>query len=209
MDIFLSRLLQFAIRVPIALIALPLHELSHALVAYLLGDPTAKQRGRFTLNPLKHLDPIGTTLFVLLGFGWAKPVPVSMMYFKKPKRDMGIVALAGPVSNLLIAFVTLLILVPLSRFLPLYITNFVNTFAILNIGLAIFNLIPINPLDGSRILGMILPNEIYYKLMQYERYIMVGLMVLLFFGAFSGIISGISFAVYQGILRFIFFILRM
>lgn len=203
MEIFLSRIIQFIIRIPIALIALPFHECAHAFVAYKLGDTTAKERGRLTLNPLKHLDPLGTTLFVLLGFGWAKPVPVGMMRFKHPKRDMGIVALAGPLSNLLLAFVTLFVLVLTVDYLPYVIAEFVQIFVLLNITLAIFNLIPINPLDGSRILGMFLPNSIYYTLMEYERYIMIGLMILLLFGAFGGFLSGAAQLIYTGMYKLI------
>ncbi len=162
---------------------LPLHECAHAFTAYKLGDKTAKYQGRLTLNPFAHIDYVGAFLMLVIGFGWAKPVPVDMRSFKNPKRDMAITALAGPVSNILIAFICLILshllliatnLVSGSAAVVSVITAFsASTFywaAYVNIGLAIFNLVPIPPLDGSRILNLFLSDRAYYKLMSLERY---------------------------------------
>lgn len=181
--------------------ATPLHEYAHALIAVKLGDPTPRNRGRLTINPIAHIDPIGVLMIFLFGFGYAKPVEVRMRYFKKPKRDMALVALAGPLCNLIQAFVLMFISSALFAF-SLKITNiglaymsvFFNFAAVVNVNLAVFNLIPIPPLDGSRILTAVLPSKYYYKIMQYERYINIALWVLLFTGVLStplSILSGI------------------
>ena len=177
------------------LITLSIHEFSHALAAYKLGDNTAKYTGRLTLNPIKHLDPIGALCMVFFRFGWARPVPIDPRNFKNPKRDFAISALAGPLSNLIIAFVTSFFY--LFAYALLKDVSFTNEFKLqvaqnsldflfilhrINIGLAIFNLIPIPPLDGSRILNAVLPPRLYFKIMRYERttyYVLIG---WLFFG---------------------------
>ena len=158
-----------------SLICITLHELSHGLVAYRLGDDTAKRAGRLTLNPLKHLDPIGLLMMVTVHFGYAKPVPVNMNKFKNPKRDMAITALAGPVSNVLITLVCLLLYGLL--YLSLQggsvgelILDMLDLTAYISIGYAIFNILPIPPLDGSKVLFSVLDEESYRKLMRYERY---------------------------------------
>ena len=169
-----------------ALICITLHELSHGFVAYKLGDNTAKNMGRLTLNPIKHIDIFGLIMMVVLKFGWAKPVPVNMRNFKNPKRDMAITALAGPLSNVLICCVVLfiygLVYLPCnlagtefagSLLYAVYIT------AYLSIALAIFNIIPIPPLDGSKVLFSLMSDESYMKLMRYERYGMLLLLVLI------------------------------
>jgi len=183
--------------VPAVLIALTFHEFCHGYTAYLLGDPTAKNSGRLSLNPLKHLDPIGFLCMVIAKFGWAKPVPVNMYYFKKPKRDMAIVALAGPLSNIVLGIVSVFI----SYILFFYFSHiafltamaqFFYLLAILSVGFAVFNLIPLPPLDGSRILGLIVPDRIYYKLMQYEHYIQLGFMALLILPRFTPVPDVVS-----------------
>lgn len=179
--------------------ATPLHEYAHALIAVKLGDETPKLRGRLTINPTAHIDPIGAVMIFLFGFGYAKPVEVRMRHFKNPKRDMALVALAGPVSNFIQAFVFMF---AFSGFTAFYIKTgnealrYISVFfffaATVNVNLGVFNFIPIPPLDGSRIATALLPNKIYFKIMQYERYIMIGLWVLLFTGILSTPLSFVS-----------------
>lgn len=170
-----------------SLICITLHELSHGLVAYRLGDDTAKKAGRLTLNPLKHLDPIGLLMLLTVHFGWAKPVPVNMYKFKDPKRGMAITALAGPVSNVVITIVFLILCGAL--FIPLqgsavgeYILDMLELTAYMSMGCAIFNILPVPPLDGSKVLFSILPDESYRTLMRYERYGGIVLMALVWSG---------------------------
>lgn len=170
---------------------LPLHEFAHAWVATKLGDPTPKWDGRLTLNPLVSIDPMGAGMLLLFGFGWAKPVQVNARNFKKPKRDMAITALAGPVSNLLAALVGAIILTAVAVFAPyntvvLFIYNVLYYYVIVNVTLAVFNLLPIPPLDGSRILGAFLSDRALYNYYRYQQYFIIGLYVLMFTGALSG-----------------------
>ena len=173
-------------RVIPALICITFHELAHGFTAYLLGDRTAKDQGRLTLNPVKHIDVFGLLMMIICKFGWAKPVPVNMYNFKKPKLHMAITALAGPLSNILLAVVVFFILglitTPLgyisSPELKTYIFEMIYTTAYLNIALAVFNMLPIPPLDGSKILFSLLPEKAYFVLMRYERY---GMLILFVF----------------------------
>ncbi len=188
--------MDFLIIAPSALIALTLHELAHGLVAFFLGDPTAKRMGRLTLNPLKHLDLMGTILIFVLHFGWAKPVIVNPNNFKNPKRDMVLVALAGPLTNLILAALFglgvklisgsyIIGSEPSELTIVLYRMLFFGV--IINVSLAIFNMLPIPPLDGSRLIGAIVPDR--YN-MQYRKFEKVGtmfLMGILLIGAFSEI----------------------
>lgn len=178
---------------------LPVHEWAHGFVATKLGDPTPRYQGRLSLNPLKHIDYVGALCILLVGVGWAKPVQVDMRYFENPKRDMAITAAAGPLMNLLVSFVLLLIYNFISVFVavPSLAAYIVLYFVLININLAVFNLIPIPPFDGSRILSAFLPDRIYYKLMQYERIIFVIVLAFLFFGAGSGIVSYVSAKVFN------------
>ncbi len=169
-----------------ALLCITLHELSHGYVAYRLGDNTAKNMGRLTLNPIKHIDIVGLIMMVAFKFGWAKPVPVDMRNFKHPKRDMALTALAGPLANVLICcmflFVYGLIYLPCtlsgSSFLG-DVMDMVYITAYLSIALAVFNIIPIPPLDGSKVLFSLMSDADYYKLMRYERYGMLLLLILI------------------------------
>lgn len=182
----------------------PIHELSHAFVAYKLGDNTAKREGRLTFNPIKHIDPIGMIMILLFGIGYAKPVPVDMRNFKNPKQGMALVALAGPVSNLLMAWISCFMMYAVAAFggtstVMKFVYLFFMFSTYINISLGVFNLIPIPPLDGSKILAAVLPNKVYYKYMMYERYVMIALMLLLFSGVLSGVISGLSGVMFKAV----------
>lgn len=179
-------LFQIFIRLIVVFTALPLHEFAHGWVAKKLGDPTASNLGRLNLNPLQHFDPIGTTCLLLTGVGWAKPVPINPSYFKNRKRDMALTALAGPVSNILLAAVLLLIYKILAYFAPGFAFFDVLILAIslmlsINISLAVFNLLPIPPLDGAKFFGALLPDRIYWNVMRYEQIIMFVLLAVLMF----------------------------
>jgi Zn-dependent protease len=174
----------FLLLAPIVLFSLALHELAHAVTAYKLGDPTAKNEGRITLNPIKHLDPLGTVMFAVtslvagLPFGWAKPVPVHPGYFKRPKEGMALVAAAGPATNFLIALVCLAIFQHAG--LAGEAQEVVRLAYIVNVVLGIFNLIPIPPLDGSRIIGIAMSNATYARWVQLDQYGMIAVLALFF-----------------------------
>lgn len=186
------KLLALVLSAVAVLLCMTVHELSHGLMAYRLGDPTAKDMGRLTLNPLKHVDPLGAVMLLVAHVGWAKPVMVDMRYFKHPKRGMALTALAGPVSNFLLALAALAICSLLYHFcLPLggalYILFcFLCHVAVLSLGLGLFNLIPISPLDGSKVLLALLPDRAYYTVLRYERYAMFLVLLLSLLGVFGG-----------------------
>ena len=208
------------VRAIVLLTTIPVHEAAHAWMAEKLGDSTGRLSGRITLSPFAHLSLMGTIMLVLFGFGYAKPVPVNIRNFKRRKLYMGITALAGPVSNLLLAFIFILIGYLFIIFSPaampgtvsvgqIAVDFFINV-GYYNICLAIFNLIPFPPLDGSRILTMLLPDKIYYRVMQYERYLFYALFALLFIFSRMNIspLSAISDSVYDVISNCVAFIVN-
>lgn len=189
--ILLSRIF---IILPTVLISLTGHEFAHGWVSTKLGDPTPKAEGRLSLNPLKHLDPVGAVLMLLTGFGWAKPVSVNPMYYKDRKKGMALVALAGPLANLIMAFVSAVLGILLLKIfhnenVQSIIGMVLSIFVRMNLSFMVFNLIPIPPLDGAKILGMFLPNRTYYRMLEYERYAIILIMILSLTGAFDAIIG--------------------
>ena len=179
-------MLQLLASIVVVFIALPLHECAHGLVAKKLGDPTASNMGRLTLNPLAHFDPIGTTALILVGFGWAKPVPINPYYFKNRKNGMALTALAGPLSNFLLAYTAMLlykvVYYACGGAAPQLVLDFLYVLISMNISLGVFNLIPVPPFDGSRIVLLFLPQKLYFQAMRYEKYIMGVVLLLVFFG---------------------------
>lgn len=175
------------------LIALSIHEYAHAYAAYRLGDNTARYSGRLTLNPLKHIDIAGAICMFYFRFGWAKPVPINPANFEKPKRDFAITAVAGPLANIFTALISTLLFVVFRKLFAFSINTpfqsitfntclFLNIFSVLNVGLGVFNLLPIPPFDGSRILNVILPEKVYFGIMRYERQIYWGVIAWLLIG---------------------------
>lgn len=192
LDIY-SAIAQVLAILVIVFLVLPFHEWAHAFTASKLGDTSIKYRGRLTLNPLAHIDPFGALALLLLGFGWAKPVPVDSRNFKKPKLGMAIVALMGPVANIIAAIFGGLILYAIGTFSPSFLlTNsigkyvylFLQFYILVNVRLAVFNLLPIPPLDGSKLLFAFLPDKLVYKFYQYQQVISIVLIALLWLGAY-------------------------
>lgn len=204
---------QYLILIPAVLICLTFHELAHGLVACWLGDDTAKRAGRLTLNPLDHLDPIGTLCMVFFGFGWAKPVPVNTSRFKNRKVGMALTALAGPLANFLLSIVLIFVAVLLqlhvqNRFVTA-MTSFLFQTGQLSISLGVFNLLPIPPLDGSRVLQVVLPDSLYYKYYNYQAYFQIALIVLLFLGAFNSVLYRLQQGMANVILNIVFRLLQL
>ena len=229
-------IISLLLTIPGVFLTLAVHECAHGWASYKLGDPTARNLGRLTLNPIKHIDPIGLLCMIFFRFGWAKPVPVNARYYQKPRRDMALVAAAGPASNLIMMVLSML-LVYFSYFIYdlaatetysftyfwnlwqgtgslsipeeigaklmfLWITFLMN-FCILNASLAVFNLLPIPPLDGSRIAFIFLPVKFYFGIMRYERIIQLAMFALLMIGVFDGVLSMVTGALLNGTLRLI------
>lgn len=198
--------------------AMPIHECAHGYTAYRLGDNTAKEQGRLTLNPFAHLDMLGSILLVFAGFGWAKPVQVDPRNFKNPKRDMAITALAGPLSNILLATVVLILtkllfqIWPLFRVYTTFLQGLLDVLLVIittNLYLAVFNLLPVPPLDGSKIFGAFLPDKYYFFVMRNQRYIALLLFVLIFTGVLAYPLQRIASFLLVGLDTLTFFLGRL
>ncbi len=197
------------LRLLAVLLCLTVHETCHGLAALALGDPTAKREHRLSLNPLQHIDWFGLAAMLLLGFGWAKPVPVNMQYFKNPKRGMALTALAGPASNFALAVLLLLLARAVYFRAPdtalwVWLLYFLQLAAALSVGLGVFNLIPISPLDGSKVLFALLPDRAYMTLMRYERYGMLLLFAVILLGIGNNALGYAVSAVYSALFNLIF-----
>ena len=196
--------------IPIAIISLSVHESAHGYVSYKLGDPTARNLGRITLNPFKHFDVLGFICMALFRVGWAKPVPVNARYYKNPRAGMALTAAAGPASNLLLALIGVcgsetawLFMKNMTPAGGLYfalatVFNFCYLLSLAHISLAVFNLMPVPPFDGSRILYVFLPPKYYFGIMRYEKYIMLGVLALFYIGVFDRPMDIIVNGIFRG-----------
>lgn len=184
-----DQVLQYLLRAIVVLIAIPFHEAAHALVSHWLGDDTALRAGRLSLNPMRHFDPLGALCMLIGGVGWARPVGINPRNYRNPKVGMAISAAAGPVSNFLLAWLSMILYKVVlysglaGRVSPL--AMFLYDMVVMNLSLAVFNLIPVPPFDGSRIVLLFLPERLYFKAMRYERYIMLAVLALVFLGALN------------------------
>lgn len=198
-------LVQYLLRAAVMLITIPFHEAAHALVSWRLGDATAKNAGRLSMNPARHFDPLGALCMVAGGVGWAKPVGINPRNFRSPKRGMAVSAAAGPASNLLLAFACTVLYKTLFYTtwgaLPALLDDFLWYMISMNISLAVFNLLPVPPFDGSRIALLFLPEKYYFRVMRYERYIMAAVLLLTLAGVLNGPLSFLVNAVWRAMNR--------
>ena len=205
----LTSLWSTLLRLAAILLCLTVHETCHGLAAYRMGDPTAKTMHRLSLNPLRHIDWFGLAMMFFVGFGWAKPVPVDPRYFRRPKQGMAVTALAGPVSNFLLAALLLLsskaiyFYAPYSVGMEIFFNFLVDT-SILSVGLGFFNLLPIPPLDGSKVLAALLPDRLYFQLMRIERYGMLLLLLLALTNVGGGLINRGIYGIWTGLYYLIY-----
>jgi Zn-dependent protease len=198
-----------ALRMAAIFLCLTIHETCHGLAALALGDPTAKSMHRLSMNPLRHIDWFGLFMMFAAGFGWAKPVPVDPRYFKKPKQGMALTALAGPMSNLLLAVLALMTARLVYYYMPYGAwtspaINFCMETSVLSVGLGLFNLLPVPPLDGSKVLAVLLPDRAYMTLMRYERYGIFLLLLLSFWNVGGNLIGHAVFTVWSGFYSLVF-----
>lgn len=192
---FSSLISELIYLIPALIVALVLHEWAHGYMSYVLGDPNPKNDGRLSLNPLKHIDPVGALCLIFFKFGWAKPVMVNPRAYKNPKLGMALTALAGPLTNFIVSFIAILCMMLMIKLnvyattITLYVYTLLYYITVLNIGLGVFNLIPIPPLDGSKILFAILPEDAYFGYMKFERY---GMLILLLLIMSDSLLNGLS-----------------
>ena len=205
---------ELLLRLPVVLMAITIHEYAHGYAAYKMGDPTAKFQGRLSMNPLAHMDLLGALCMILFRFGWAKPVPINPNNFRNRKKGTVIVSLAGPLSNLFLALVGAVVCGVLLRVgtyveggMFMYALQLIFTqMLVINISFAVFNIIPVPPLDGSKILGAILPSKYYFRFMQYERYGFIILLVLIYTGILNGILGFLINPILDSMLKIIYII---
>lgn len=189
---------EMLLRIPALLIAITFHEYAHAKVSDAMGDPTPRWTGRLSLNPMAHLDPVGLLMLWLFRFGWAKPVQINPSYYRDPKKGILLVSLAGPLSNLLLAFITL-IFIKMGLFFNGILFTFLQILFVYNLVLAVFNLIPIPPLDGSKILTSLLPGRQTYAFSEIETYGPFILIILVYFGILNVILDPLISFVHTGL----------
>ena len=200
-----AMIVQYLLRAIVVLIAIPFHESAHALASYLLGDDTAVRAGRLSLNPMRHFDPLGALCMLVGGVGWAKPVSINPYKYKNPKVGMALSAAAGPASNFLLAWVSMILYKicwysGVGQTAPTLIT-FLYYMIAMNLSLGVFNLLPVPPFDGSRIVLLFLPQRLYFKAMKYERYIMLAVLALVFLGLLNAPLSWLVNAMWNVMLR--------
>ena len=222
-------IIELLLLIPVIIISLSVHEAAHGYIAYKMGDPTAYNMGRVTLNPAKHLDPMGSFCMLVFGYGWAKPVPINARNFRNPKNGMAYTAIAGPISNLLLGSIAT-VLYAITQFLVMYniadlagndflikvirvVLTLLFYFGYMNFVLAVFNLIPVPPFDGSRFFSLFLPTKTYFKIMQHERYIMIGILLFMIvcsrlfnFSPFGWVADKLIDLIYDGVVRLLILI---